>query len=402
MPLGVTMDAGAYLGVDIGKTGHYAVAVDGSGTSIYQTSVPNDEAALRQLVDWVADHQAVVVVDQPGGAAAVLVKLCWAAGLRIGYLHGLAMARAREFYAGQSKTDPKDAFVLADVARAHPGRVEWLVPSSEALAHLELLCGYDADLRADANRLSNRLRALLLTHWPALERAYGERLESRGVVAVLQHYPSGPAIQSAGLARLTAALQAQRVQRAEAYAHQLHQAALAQTVSISGWVTAARLISELAGQLLAVQARRDELEQEITQGFFALPEATILLSLPGVGPRLGARIAIEISSIRRFRTSAQLAAYAGLGPRPWHSGTSLNATLPSRFGNPRLKNALFLAAFASLRHAPSRTYYDRKRAEGRRHTEALLCLARRRVEVLHAMLSHGLPYRPPALLPSAA
>ena len=46
---------------------------------------------------------------------------------------------------GQSKTDPKDAFVLADVARAHPRRVAWLEPSSEALAQLELLCGYDAE-----------------------------------------------------------------------------------------------------------------------------------------------------------------------------------------------------------------------------------------------------------------
>src|SRR5207237_849031 len=131
-------------------------------------------------------HQASVVVDQPGGAAALLLKLCWQADVRLGHLHGLAMARAREFYAGQSKTDPKDAFVLADVVRAHPSRVVWLEPRSDALAHLELLCGYDADLRADANRLSNRLRELLLSHWPALERAYGARLDSRGVLAVVQ------------------------------------------------------------------------------------------------------------------------------------------------------------------------------------------------------------------------
>jgi len=172
-----------YLGVDIGKSGHYALAVDATGKPIYQTGVSNDEAALRELVDWAKEHQATVVVDQPGGGAALLLKLCWAADVRIGYLHGLAMARARDFYAGEGKTDQKDALVLADVARAHPGRVVWLASSSDALAHLELLCGYDADLRADANRLTNRLRALLLGHWPALERAFDERLDSRGVVA---------------------------------------------------------------------------------------------------------------------------------------------------------------------------------------------------------------------------
>jgi hypothetical protein len=108
----------------------------------------------RTLVDWARERQAAVVVDQPGGAAALLPKLCWQSDVRIGYLHSLAMARARDFYAGESKTDPKDAFVLADVARAHPSRVVWLQPTTDALAHLQLLCGYDAHLRGDANRLT--------------------------------------------------------------------------------------------------------------------------------------------------------------------------------------------------------------------------------------------------------
>lgn len=396
------MEGAVCVGVDIGKTSHYAVAVDAAGQTIYQTSVANDETALRGLVEWAKQRQAVVIVDQPGGLAALLLKLCWQAEVRIGYLHGLAMARAREFYAGESKTDPKDAFVLADVARAHPGRMVWLEPSSDALAHLELLCGYDADLRSDANRLTNRLRALLATHWPALERALADRFDRRGIVAVLHQYPSGPAIKTAGVEQLTTALKTQRVHRPEQLAKHLHQAALAQTVTISGSATAARLIGELAAQLVAVLARRDQLEKEIEAAFFALPEATILRSLPGVGPRLGARIAVEIGSISRFRTPAQLAAYAGLGPTPWKSGTSINTRTPNRFGNHRLKNALFLAAFSSLRHEPSRTYYDRKRAQGRRHAQAVLCLARRRVDVLHAMLSQGVPYRPRAPIIVAA
>jgi transposase len=396
------MTTGVFVGVDIGKSGHYALAVDAAGKVIHQRGVANDEAALQQVVAWAKERQATVVVDQPGGAAAVLLRLCWQAAVRIGYLHGLAMARARDFYAGASETDPKDAFVLADVARAHPGRVVWLEPTSDALAHPELLCGYDTDLRGDANRLINRLRSLLGTHWPALERALGERLDSRGVLAVLQQYPSGPAIQAAGVAQLTAALKARRVRRPEVLARQLHQAALAQTVTITGSPTAARLVSELAAQLTAILGRRDDLEREIERAFFALPEAAILTSLPGSGPRLGARIAVELGPVTRFRTPAQLAAYAGLGPTPWRSGTSINAQLPSRFGNHRLKNALFLAAVASLRHPPSRTYYDRKRAQGKRHNQAILCLARRRVDVLHAMLSHGQPYRAPASLPVAA
>jgi hypothetical protein len=105
---GVAMEPAVYLGVDVGKTAHYALAVDASGKPIYQSGVPNDEAALHKLVDWAREHAATVVVDQPGGTAALLLKLCWQNEVRVGYLHGLAMARAREFYGGESKTDAKD------------------------------------------------------------------------------------------------------------------------------------------------------------------------------------------------------------------------------------------------------------------------------------------------------
>src|SRR5262249_59630874 len=100
-----------------------------------------------------------------------------------------------------------------------------------------------------------------------LERAFGGRLESGGVLAVVLQYPSGPAMKEAGVERLTAALKEQRVRRPEAFAKQLHDAAMAQTVTNTGATTAARLITELAVQLAGVLTRREELEKEIEQGF---------------------------------------------------------------------------------------------------------------------------------------
>lgn len=131
--------------------------------------------------------------------------------------------------------------------------------------------------------------------------------------------------------------------------------------------TAADLVAELADQLYRVLERCQRLEKEIERALFNLPEARILKSLPGIGPRLGARILIEIGVIRQFGTSAQLAAYAGLGPTPHQSGTSLRGNRPPRFGSYRLKNAF--------------------------------CLARRRVDVLHAMLTTNSYYKAPTPMP---
>ena len=146
---------GTFLAVAIAKSGHYALAVDATGQVVYQTPMANDEARYAN-----------------SSSGRLSIRLCWwsinlvglqrcccACAGRLKCRSGtctdwLAMARARDFYVGESKTDPKDAFVLADVARAHPSRIVWLEQTSEALAHLELLCGFDADLRDDANRLT--------------------------------------------------------------------------------------------------------------------------------------------------------------------------------------------------------------------------------------------------------
>jgi transposase len=106
-----------------------------------------------------------------------------------------------------------------------------------------------------------------------------------------------------------------------------------------------------------------------------------------------------------FATCSKLAAYAGLAPVTRQSGTSLAAETRSRRGNHRLKNAMFFAAFASLRDPASKTFYDRERTEGKRHNAALICLNRRRCDVILAMLRTGQPCqraRPaPGLAPAA-
>ena len=59
------------------------------------------------------------------------------------------------------------------------------------------------------------------------------------------------------------------------------------------------------------------------------------------------------------------------------------------------QNALFHSAFVAAFCDPeSHTYYERKRAQGKRHNAALICLARRRCDILYAMLKHGTPYQP--------
>lgn len=122
--------------------------------------------------------------------------------------------------------------------------------------------------------------------------------------------------------------------------------------------------------------------------------------MPDIGVRTAARILLYVGDASQFPTAGHLAAYAGLAEVTRRSGTSIRGEFPARSGNKRLKRALFLSAFAALRSEPvSRAYYDRKRAQGKKHNAALICLSRRRRDVLFAVLRNQEPYRVPAPAP---
>ena len=125
------------------------------------------------------------------------------------------------------------------------------------------------------------------------------------------------------------------------------------------------------------------------------------MSTPGVGIKTAATILLTIGDASSFRTSGHLAAYAGIAPVTRRSGTSIRGEFPARSGDKQLKNALFRSAWIASCHDPaSKAYYNRKRAEGKKHNAAIICLARRRCDVIHAMLRNGIFYQ--EIVPQAA
>ncbi|MGP4979942.1 transposase [Glutamicibacter arilaitensis] len=111
--------------------------------------------------------------------------------------------------------------------------------------------------------------------------------------------------------------------------------------------------------------------------------------MPGVAVRTSA--IIIASDLRQdFHQRRGTGFLAGLAPTTRQSGTSSKSERVSHSGNKRLKRALFLTAFASIWFDPtSRAYYDRNRAQGKRHNQALIALAHRRLTVLFAMIGTG-------------
>jgi transposase len=379
----------AWAGIDAGKEMHWVHVLDVSGEKLLSTKVKNDEADLSALIDEVLSlaEEVVWAIDQPGGGATLLLGLLWQREQRVLYVPGLTVDRSRDTYPGESKTDARDAHVIADQARMRPGLQE-LTAGQEELAELEILLSRRRDLVTDQSRCVTRLRETLLSAFPALERALD--LNRRGPLTFISHYQRPAQIRRAGRKRLAAYLRNRSVQGAEDIADKALEAATAQSVTLPAEEVAARIVAELAEEILSLKDRIDTLDEELEQRFFALPEARVLASLPGMGPILGAEFLVAVGVLSAFASADQLAAYAGLVPAAHDSGKRVGNHRRMRGGNKILKRVFYQSAFASLRSAPeSRAFYDRKRREGKKHTQALIALARRRVNVLWAMLRDG-------------
>jgi transposase len=393
---GGVVDQKVLVGVDVGKDAHYGQVITADGVMRFDRPVANNEAAIRGLLaDAAGFGSPVVVIDQPASIARLLLAVCWELEVPVAYVTGLQMRRAADLYSGQAKTDPRDAWVLADFARRHYDQLAWLDITDELIAELRILNGRDVDLAHDTNRVSNRLRDALVSVSPGLERAVGDRLHQPGVRDLLSKYPTPTMLRSAGTARIRRVIARRSPRVADKVTDTVTAVLDTQTVVLAGEGRWGQVIADLAADLDRLHQQRKTLETQIQEVFEKHPLGKVLVSLCGFGARTGARTLAEIGDPHRFANGGRLAAYAGFTPVDRQSGTSIRGTSRNRGGNHRLKDAMFIAAFVASQHDPwAKAYYQKKRAEGKQHNAAIVCLARRRCDLILAMLKTATPYNP--------
>ena len=160
----------AVLGLDVGKSSHWACLIDRDGEVLASAPVRNREAELDALFAS-APAGTLVVVDQFRNIGSLAVRRARAAGLGVAHLPGLAASRAAGLFAGEAKTDERDAAVIARTALGVPDSLSGVPGRGEALEAARALSSQRDHVVACATRDKNRLRAVLLESCPALEAA---------------------------------------------------------------------------------------------------------------------------------------------------------------------------------------------------------------------------------------
>ena len=387
--------AQGWAGVDVGKGHHWVCLIDEDGTTLWSSKVVNDETAILEAISEVRARAARVTwaVDVTGTLSGLLLALLAAHEETVKYVPGRIVNTMAGSYRGEAKTDARDAYVIAESVRQRGDLTEVEV-SATLVAELRLLVTHRTDLVADRVRLINRLRDVLSGYFPALERAF-DYAHSRGALVLLTGYQTPAAIRRIGKSRLRAWLAKWKVRSAEQVATGAVAAAAAQHTVVPGQDVAATIVRDLATQLLALDERIKDLDARVTTTFRAHPQAEIIESLPGMGPILGAELIAAVGDLNSYANAGRLASAAGLVPVPRDSGRRTgNLHRPVRYSR-KLRRVFYLSANAAMmREGPNRDYYLKKRSEGDKHVQALICLARRRVDVLWALLRDNRVFEP--------
>jgi transposase len=388
-----------WAGIDAGKTAHHCVVIDADGQRVFSRRVTNDESELLELVSAVtilADGGHLTwAIDLNAGGAALLITILLAHDQDLLYIPGRTVHHAAGSYRGDGKTDAKDAMIIADQARMRRD-LQPLRRGDELAAELRILTSRRSDLSADRTRAINRLRERLTEYFPALERAF-DYSNSQAALVLITGYQTPAGLRRIGTARLEAWPRNRHARKASSVAATAIAAAHTQHTVVPGEQLAADLVARLAHEVIDLDAALKEIDSTIEDRFRRHRYAEIIVSLPGFGPRLGAEFLAALGGdIALYDSADRLAGVAGLAPVPRDSGrVSGNLHRPRRF-NRRLLRASYMAAQLSIHHDPaSQHYYTRKRAEGKRHTQAVLALARRRNNVLWAMLRDHTHYQQP-------
>ena len=314
-------EVAVFLGLDVGKEGHHAVAQDRSGKKLLDRALPNDEAKLRELYGRMKAHGPVLlVVDQPATIGALPVAVALDEGVTVAYLPGLAMRRIADLHPGSAKTDARDAAVIANAARTMPHTLRTLQLDDETIAELTVMSGFDDDLAGQITATSNRIRGLLTQIHPALERVLGPRLDHPAVLDLLETWPTPAALTTAGKTRVRTRLLKKAPRLGGRLTEEIFAALAAQTVVVTGTNAAGVVLPRLAAQLAALRQQRTEVAEKVEELVAAHPLSKVLMTMPGVGIRTCARILTEVVG-KDFPTAGHLASYAGLARSPADPGS---------------------------------------------------------------------------------
>jgi transposase len=391
-----------FVGDDWAEQHHDVELMDASGRRPAKARLPEGVAGMTKLHAMIAEQ---VGQDMEAADVDVLVGIETDRGpwvqalLEAGYtvlaVNPLQAARYRErLSVSGAKSDAADAHMLADMVRTDSHQLRPVAGDSAEAEAIKVVTRAHKTLIWERTRHAQRLRHALRDYFPAALEAF-EDLAATDTLELLAKAPDPVSAAKLTIGQITAALKRARRRGIAGKAAAIQAALRTEQLGQPAAVTAAyaATIKAAVAVLTVLGEQIKALQGQVEDHFGRHPAAEIVLSQPGLGLVLGARVLAEFGDAEGRYTSAKARKnYAGTSPITRASGKK-KVVLARYVHNDRLIDALDSQAFTALQASPgARAYYDRLRARDVCHHAALRQVANRLVGILHGCLKTSTLY----------
>ena len=398
-----------FVGIDVSKLSNQVYAMNFDQKKLLSFVVSNDTSGAAKIEEKLIDclvknslDKVVIVMESTGmysfhiatylSVSEELAKY----SVLVYCINPKTSQNYRKSFSEMDKTDPKDSYILADMARV--GKVNDLTPvkGPQKLA-LQRLTRH----RKHISEQIVREKLYVLNNIFLKFSAFGSKSPfsdpfSATAQAVLLEYKSPEDIINTSLEDLTsflATVSKNRFADSKKVAETLTKCArMSYRLDKAAYDPINTAIASSLSILRCLESQLKHIDKEIvnlTKGFNS-DEYNCLISIPGIGPTFAAGILSEIGSIKQFDNEEALAKYAGLTWRRHQSGKDEYEDTPmTKTGNSYLRYYLVEAAGMAVLHNPVyKDYYQKKFAEVKthQHTRALALTSRKLVRLIYGLL----------------
>ncbi len=383
--------------MDIGSQKHYVAIGLSTGEHIDEFELLHTPNGIEQFFVRLDNLQAKyglpisVAMEGYNGYARPIDTYVLEKGYRLYNVNNAKLARFKEIFPAPAKSDPIDAwkmfelFTMKDTLPLAKNALQEIERPDEAAEKLKAITRRRRELVLEKTRIMNRMQADLEAICPGILSLTGSVdniwflnfLTFRDDITQLKRLHRSSLLQIKGVGRKYADL----IQSWQG---------IAKFAPNSTWM--GDMIIRDAGRILALVRELAELNNVIDKLIPHSKAALRINTIPGFGSICTAEIAGEIGTINRFPKESSLALYLGMGVLDKSSGKQVGTKKP-RNVNTRAKAAMMVAVARHIELVPeAKRYYDKKRAEGKKHNQAIRSMGRHLARVIWSMLKQDRDY----------
>ena len=377
-----------YIAIDIGKFNHCASVTDSQGEVFVEPFFFKNNSEGFQLflttTKKFTHSRHLAGLEATGHYGDNFTAFLLDNDYHVGIINPISTDAQRKLKIRKTKNDKKDTFLIAKVLQAK--EFTSMTKKKFQLRQAKQLTRLHSELTEDLNRIKNRLQYCIDILFPEYNSLFKTRY-SKAYMAVLKAFGSASVIATTHLTKLSNVLFSTKRGKVQLSALELREAAKI-SVGEDNPIVVFQL-HQLIAQIELINSQLSEVHKKIED--FALSSNSPIFSIPGIASISGTSILSEIGDIALFSQYSKLIGFAGVDPATYQSGEyNATTTAISKRGSRYLRKSLYQCILAVCTHNPTfKTYYTRKRNQGKSHRCAQGHCVRKLLRVIHKMLSEN-------------